>query len=373
MKKVFYNILFFFKKINEINRINKIKPRFLFYSENKAYLKYSYLLIDFLSKKFPGEVYYVSSDLDDKIINLNICNIYIGKGFLLHYFFKNIHAINLFMTTTDLDNNILKKNNFVKNYIYLFHGSVSTTRIYTSGAFDNYDTILCNGDYQIDEIKRREKIKNLKPKKLIKSGFFYFDYLISKIDKTIIQDEILVAPSWNKNKLNFINEDFEKILENLLKSGFKVRFRPHPETIKRSYKLMNKYKTKFKSDNFIFDDSNENFLSLQKAKCLITDNSGISIEYIMIFKKPVIFYNNFDKNHNEEFEIYKNINPIEDIVKIKFGYEFNNQQIHEIKKIINNAINIFNKDDVDNFFNKNFYNVQNTINFFENNISSICK
>ena len=57
---------------------------------------------------------------------------------------------------------------------------VSTTRIYTSTAFDNYDTILCNGEYQIKEIELREELDNLKEKKLIKSGFFYFDYLKEK-------------------------------------------------------------------------------------------------------------------------------------------------------------------------------------------------
>ena len=65
-------------------------------------------------------------------------------------------------------NNIIKKNSFVKNYIYFFHGAVSTTRIYTSTAFDNYDTILCNGEYQIKEIKQREELESLKEKKLIK-------------------------------------------------------------------------------------------------------------------------------------------------------------------------------------------------------------
>ena len=66
------------------------------------------------------------------------------------------------MTLTDLNNSIIKKNKFVKNYIYYFHGAVSTTKIYTSTAFDNYDTILCNGDYQIKEIQQRESIENLK-------------------------------------------------------------------------------------------------------------------------------------------------------------------------------------------------------------------
>jgi YidC/Oxa1 family membrane protein insertase len=372
IKKVFNKFKRFFFILNEINNIKKKKPRFIFYSENKSYLKYAYLLIEYLSKKFPGEVYYVSSDSNDKISDLNIVNIYIGKSFLLQYFFKSVVTDNLFMTLTDLNNNIVKKNKFVKNYIYFFHGAVSTTKVYTTKAFDNYDTILCNGDYQISEIKHREKLDNLKEKKLIKSGFFYFDYLKNKVDQLDNVNEILVAPSWNKNRLNYINEDFEEIIINLLKSGYKVRFRPHPETIKRSYDLMNLYKEKFTNKDFIYDDDPENFVAMQNAKCLITDNSGISIEYIMIYKKPVIFYNDFDKIHNEYFETIKTLEPIEDIIKKKFGSVFGKHQIIEINKIIEETTNIFDKNEIDNFLKNNFYNYGNTINYFDKNLSKIC-
>ena len=52
------------------------------------------------------------------------------------------------------------------------------------------------------------------------------------------------------------------LCQNLLNSGFKVRFRPHPETIKRSQNLMESYKEKFKHKNFLFDDNSENFILL---------------------------------------------------------------------------------------------------------------
>ena len=370
-KKLSNSLKSFFLKFKEINNINKKKPRFIFYSENKSYLKYGYPIIEYLSKKFPGEVYYISSDDNDKVTDLNVINVYIGQGFLLQYFFKRIETSNLFMTLTDLNNNIVKKNNFVKNYIYFFHGAVSTTRIYTSTAFDNYDTILCNGDYQVKEIRQREKLDKLKEKRLIKSGFFYFDYLKDKIDETN-DNEILVAPSWNKNRLNFINEDFEEIITNLLNSGHKVRFRPHPETIKRSQNLMESYKEKFKDKNFLFDDNSENLEAMKNAKCLITDNSGISIEYMMLFKKPVIFYSDFDKVHNESFEMFKGLVPIEDIIKDKFGYEFNKHELNEIEKIINKAVTSFDKKEIDNFLKDNFYNYNNTVDYFDKNFSKIC-
>jgi hypothetical protein len=371
IKKFSNNVKNFFLKFKEINNISKKKPRFIFYSENKSYLKYGYSIIEYLSKKFPGEVYYISSDVNDKVLDLNINNIYVGQGFLLQYFFKSIKADNLFMTLTDLNNNIVKRNNFVKNYIYFFHGAVSTIRIYTSTAFDNYDTILCNGEYQVKEIRLREKLDNLKEKKLIKSGFFYFDYLKDKIDETN-DSEILVAPSWNKNRLNFINEDFEEILTNLLNSGYKVRFRPHPETIKRSQNLMESYKEKFKGKNFLFDDNSENLEAMKNAKCLITDNSGISIEYMMLFKKPVIFYSDFDKVHNESFEMFKGLVPVEDIIKDKFGYVFNKHELNEIEKIINKAVTSFDKKEINNFLKDNFYNFENTIDYFDKNFSKIC-
>ena len=362
----------FFHIFNEINNIRKKKPKFIFYSENKSYLKYGYLIIEFLSKKYPGEVYYISSDNNDKVEDLNVVNIYIGQGFLLQYFFKSIATDNLFMTLTDLNNNIIKKNRFVKNYIYFFHGAVSTTRVYTTTAFDNYDTILCNGEYQIKEIQQREDLKNLKRKRLIKSGFFYFDYLKDKINNIKDSSEILVAPSWNKNRLNFINEDFEEILTNLLNKGFRVRFRPHPETIKRSQSLMNLYKDKFNGPNFHFDDNPENLEALQNAKCLITDNSGISIEYMVLFKKPVIFYSDFDKIHNESFEMYKDLEPIEDTIKDKFGYEFHKHEINKIEKIIDQAITKFDQKEIDNFLKDNFYNNGNTVEYFDKNFSKIC-
>ena len=59
-------------------------------------------------KKYPGDVYYVSSDINDKVSDLNVVNVYIGNGFLLQYFFKSIVTDNLFMTLTDLNNNIIK-------------------------------------------------------------------------------------------------------------------------------------------------------------------------------------------------------------------------------------------------------------------------
>ena len=354
-----------------INRFASKKIKIVFYSEGKIYLKYSYLLIEFLSKIYPNQILYVSSDKEDRFENPNIKNLYVGKKFLLQYFFFKIKAQYLFMTTTDLGNNILKKTKNVDKYIYYFHAPVSTTKVYTSKAFDNYDVILCNGDYQVHEIRKREDLKNLKKKQLFKSGYFYFDYLKRNLNLNNNNSEILVAPSWNYNEKNFINENFEEIIEVLLRKNYKVRFRPHPEHIKRSTIFLNRIKKRFKLRNFVFDLDIENIKSMEQAQCLVTDNSGIAIEFTLILKKPVLYFKSLKKIHNEEIRDYNDLFNLEDDVEKKFGYKFDHGDIEKIDLLINNAIKKFNKNNfekIDEFLDKNFYNVNNTIHFFEKNI-----
>ena len=63
--------------------------------------------------------------IDDRVNDLNIKNIYIGNGALMQYFFLTVKGDNMFLTLTDLDNTVVKKNKFIKNYIYFFHGAVT--------------------------------------------------------------------------------------------------------------------------------------------------------------------------------------------------------------------------------------------------------
>ena len=83
-----------------------------------------------------------------RFITKKIKNIYIGDGIVRNIFFLVIKAKNLFLTLTDLDNHFFKENKKIEKYIYFFHSPISTFKSYTVSAFDNYDIILCNGNYQ---------------------------------------------------------------------------------------------------------------------------------------------------------------------------------------------------------------------------------
>ena len=370
MLKSLLSLIYKLKKnyqiFQKIIYLRKIKPKYLFYSEDKQYQKYAYLLIETLAKKYPQEIYYISSEIDDKIENLNVKNIFIGKGLMLGIFFSIIRAQNIFLTLTDLGNHTVSKTKNVDKYIYYFHAPVSTTKNYTATAFDNYDTILCNGDYHLNEIRKRELIKKIKKKELIKTGYFYFDYLNNRMNKKIEAKEVLIAPSWNYNSKNFINENLEKIIQSVLDKDHTVKFRPHPESFKRSMLTINALRNKFFNSKFILDETSENINAMENAKCLITDSSGIAIEFVLLFKKPTLYFEDNNKIHNVEFNNYKDLITMDQKVKDTFGYTFKSEDINELYLLIDRSIGEFtNKDDeIKNFIDKNFYNYGRTaINF----------
>ena len=48
---------------------------------------------------------------------------------------------------------------------------------YRKGAFDNFDTIMCNGPFQVAEHLATEKHYALKPKRLVEAGYALLDTL----------------------------------------------------------------------------------------------------------------------------------------------------------------------------------------------------
>jgi len=216
----------------------------------------------------------------------------------------------------------------------------------------------------------------LKKKRLIKSGYSYFDYLHYKLNKNNDDiNEILIAPSWNKNKRYFINENFDKIIDKLINTGFKVRFRPHPENLKRSQNYLNSIKKKYNGEMFIYDDDPENYSAFEKAKCLITDNSGISIEFFLLMKRPIIYFDDFAKIHNSQIENFKDLETIEDRVKKKFGIFFKVNEINNIKNIIDQSNINFKKniDEVNKFIDINFFNYNKTSDYIDKNLANILR
>jgi CDP-glycerol glycerophosphotransferase (TagB/SpsB family) len=351
----------FISSFFQIIKLKKIK--YVFFSENFSYNACFIDLARELSKK--SLVVYLFSSKNDIIENENIVNIFIGNGFFRLFVLSFIKCDFFFSTTTDLNKNLIKRNKFIKKYVYVFHSAVSTHKSYTASAFDNYDIILCCGSYQKKEIRKREQLKNLKKKIIIESGFFYFNYLSKFLhdNKNSLSNQkndlVLFAPSWSYDNNNFFDNFGFELLKKLVETE-KVIFRPHPEHLKRSRKTIKKiYKYSLDNSNLFIDISQSNAESIKKSKILITDYSGIALEYILIKKSPVIYFDEFSKIHNTEYFEINNF-TIEDNVKQLFGYSLKNIEVFNIISHLKRANNKFNIDSskIDSFVNKNFYDVK---------------
>lgn len=328
--------MLFFKLIKNFLKFTFNYKKFTFYSESKHYQKNYIDFIIELVKKFPEEkIYYFSSDFDDKIKDYDqVVNIYIGKGILRVLFFIFVKSKYFFMTLTDLNNHELKKSKFVKEYIYIFHSAISLYRGYTKGAFDFYDTFFSIGSVCTMELNDIISKRSLSEKKIENVGYFLFNHLEKKLNDYNKKDYILIAPSWNKNPKNFFLEDCFELIKYLLNEKIKVVLRPHPEHLKSNLNHINFIKTEFMSNNnFNFDLEHDNIKSISESKYLITDYSGIAIEYTLIGEKPVIYFDQYLKLNNSDFEKnYITKNLIEDEIRNLFGKSFSINDLNKLSK-----------------------------------------
>jgi hypothetical protein len=101
---------------------------------------------------------------------------------------------------------------------------------------------------------------------------------------------------------------------------------------------------------------------METDKCLITDNSGIAIEFVLLFKKPVLYFEDVDKIHNDEFNEYNDLTTMDKKVKEIFGYNFKKENIEHLDDLINKSILEFkNRDfEIKDFISNNFYNYGTT-------------
>jgi len=331
------------KELHRFESLNDNQRSIVFYAENRASMNHFKLLISELTEKMNLSICFVTSVKDDLIFtskNQKIKSFYIGDGAARTKFFLTLKAKIMIMDMPDLNSFHIKRSMvFPVHYVYLFHSMFSTHSYLRKSAIDNYDTIFCVGQHHIDEIKETEKIYELKPKKLLKYGYGRLDTLINEkeqyLEKTnTTKNLILIVPSYgNKNLLEICGIE---LIDNLLKSNFKVLLRPHFRTLRNSTKLINEIKEKFsKNPDFILQTGIIPSNLFHNSQSMISDWSGIGLEYAFTFERPVIFIDVPKKNMNPNFKDIK-LEPIEISIRNKVGHVVLPNELEKITKILNN-------------------------------------
>jgi len=340
---------FNFGFIDEWKNLEKIKKSIdegysiVFYAENKASMNHFKLLLLELTEIRNLQICYVTSLKNDPIFSLkhkNIFAYYIGDGIIRTKFFLTLKAKILIMDMPDLETFHIKRSKiYPVHYIYLFHSMFSIHSYLRKSAIDNYDTIFCVGDHHEKEIRETEKIYKLKPKQLIKYGFGRLDTLLiekEKFQQMKMQNEKLIIISPSHGKDNLLNICGIKLIEILLNMDFKVLLRPHFIILRDFHELIKKIQIKFRNNpNFILEKGIIPPDKFHNSMCMISDWSGISLEYAFTFERPVIFIDVPKKFLNSNSRDIP-LEPIEISIREKIGYVVSPNNLEIIPGIIEN-------------------------------------
>ena len=321
----FFKEILAIKNVISFNFLNKRKRQITFYSEGKNYWPHIKGLLKNTLEKTDFSVCYVSSSLDDPGIDIkhpNLETFYIGMSNVRNYFFENVETDMMIMTMPDLHNYQIKRSSHKVHYVYVQHSLVSLHCIYRHGAFDHYDTICAAGTHHVNEIRALEKKYQLPKKNIIELGYSRLDYLSKTIEQNLKSTNeiktILIAPSWGPKGL--IESGLgKKLVDRLIDLGLAVILRPHPQTLKFQEKKVHEITNQYRwNKNFFFENNVSGERSFFNSDIMISDWSGVALEYALCFNKPVIFCEIPKKINNPNYEEI-NIEPIEVIIREDIG------------------------------------------------------
>jgi len=339
------------KEVKRFKKLDQKDRSIVFYLEKESDFIFFKPVVEKLTQEYDTKICYVTSSKTDPMLSCNDKNIlpfYIGDGVARSNFFINLKATIIVMTMPDLETFHIKRSKvYPVHYVYIFHSLNSTQRAYTNTAFDNFDTVFCTGNYQIIEIQERERKFNLGEKKLVKHGYGRLDTLINEARNTDIRKSasnnkvVLIAPSWGANGL--IETKGQEIVSILLDSGFDVILRPHPMTIKKSNKVIQKIEKEFKDNlNFKLETDIRNTESFFLCDCMISDWSGVAIEYAFAFEKPILYVDTPQKINNPECDQI-NLVPLEEKIRSQIGEVISLSELSLIPSKINQFLQSQNK------------------------------
>jgi len=270
----------------------KSRHKCVIYGEDKRYWNlFKPVLDEFEKRNFP--ILYLTSSKDDPCFELTYNHIvfeYIGEGNKAFARLNFISADFVLMTTPGLDVYQLKRSKAVKHYSHLIHGTSDAT-LYRLFGLDYFDSVLLTGDYQGEDIKRLEMLRGLPPKQLVTVGCPYLDLAVQRMPPAVPHPfTVLVSPSWGPSAL--LARYGEKLLDFLLDTGYNVIIRPHPQSKISENAILERLSLRYKDrNNITWDYETDNIFSLSKSDIMISDFSGIILDYVFLYDKPVIYSN----------------------------------------------------------------------------------
>lgn len=265
------------------------------FSEGKRYWNVFAPVCDELEKR-GKDIWYLTASADDPALSRDYKHVhaeFIGEGNKAISRMNLIKADLVLSTTPSLDVFQWKRSKGAKYYVHLPHMANDITT-YKMFGLDFYDAVLLSGQYQIDEIRRLEELRDIPAKDLKLAGIPYMDKMLERLKGAEVKAAdkkdpvVLLAPSWGNNGI--LTAYGAPFIENLIKTGYRIIIRPHPQSFTSEKELMDELMAKFpESDKIRWNRDPDNFDVLNEADILISDFSGVVFDFSLVFNKPIIY------------------------------------------------------------------------------------
>lgn len=350
------------------------------FNEGKSYWNTFKPVIEKLLENNQPFTYY-TMDIEDPcltIANRLMDNRYIGDGSIAYSKIGHLSADIVLSTTPNIGTKgfPIPRSKHIQKLVHVFH-AFDDLATYYKGSLDHYDAVLLVGEFEIPLIRKLEELRSLPAKELIPSGLPYMDDLLKKAKhnaegfagvtekekKSFNNPEditVLLAPSWgDKGFLKTLGADF---IERLAEKKFKLILRPHPQSLKVEAKLIRNLENKLnKYENLKWDFNPNGSDSLSKADILISDTSGVRLDFALVYHKPFItipFV--FSQEAMQDFEISDiGFSWIEENIK-SIGYTLQQGELEKLDAIILDVLKEKGNAEILEFREKNIYNIGNS-------------
>ena len=276
------------------------QKQLVFYSEGSGFYKYFRRIIDVLLKTSDIKIHYITSDPKDAVFQKNEPNLipyYIDNNRLITLFML-VDADMILMTMPDLQTYHLKRSYMRKDteYVYLFHGIMTSLSTLRDHALDAYDTFFFGESHQRSEIEAYLEKANLTDRSLVNVGYGVIEDMHEQVlalrakEAPHTKRRILIAPSWQPG--NIIEAYLETVLKALCDGTNEIIIRPHPQYIRRYAAKLHEIQESvaaYLGEDCRFEMDFSSNETVYTADILMTDWSGIAYEYAFATERPVLF------------------------------------------------------------------------------------
>lgn len=319
---------------------NKSIP-FVIFSDNKRYWSVFEPICREMNKR-GKEIVYITASPDDPALSCEYPNVKAecieneNKLFTKLNFLK---ADIVLSTTPGLDVYQWKRSKEVKHYVHLPHAATEII-LYRMFGIDYYDSVLLSGDYQADDIRALEKLRELPAKELVKVGIPYMDEMTKRLENNPEVANhprtVLLAPSWGQSAIFSVYGS--KIIDVLLNTGYHIIIRPHPQSFSSEKDMMDKLMREYpESDQLEWNRDNDNFEVLKRADIMVSDFSGVAFDFALVYNKPIIYTDpKIDISVYDAWWLDKPLWTASALPRL--GRELTDENMENLKELIDNCL-----------------------------------